>query len=122
MRLHWHHKDHVRCVLDVHLVNTFQPHFGNEDTVFCHFCSHSTLLGKGFCTSMIAYKAVDEWFLSVEHPLRLWCRTPERGTRGGYWRSPAGHGSVAIGLTLATERCAPGLSGTLHAEAEVLTP
>src|SRR5262249_34543772 len=44
IRLHGHDKDHARRFLDVHLVNAFKPPFGNEDTVFCHFCSHGTLL------------------------------------------------------------------------------
>src|SRR5262245_55402357 len=44
IRLHRHNKDHARRFLDVHLVNTLKPLFRNEDTVFCHFYSHSTLL------------------------------------------------------------------------------
>ena len=68
VRLHRHNKDHVRRFLDFHLVNAFEPHFGNEDTVFCHFGSHSTLLDKRSRASIIPHKAVGKWLLSVEHP------------------------------------------------------
>jgi hypothetical protein len=48
LRLPRHDNDHVLRFLDVHLVNAFKPAFRNEGTIFCHFCSHGTLLYGDF--------------------------------------------------------------------------
>jgi hypothetical protein len=53
---HRHNKDHVLRFLDVHFVNAFKPPFGNEDTVFCHFCSHGTLLKEALVHNTTHHK------------------------------------------------------------------
>jgi len=45
-RLHRHDNDPVLFFLDLHLINAFQLRFGNVHPIFCHFCSHRTLLDK----------------------------------------------------------------------------
>src|SRR5712691_2999077 len=57
MHLHRHDYDHILLFMDFHLINTFQPYFGNKHPVFRHFCSHGTLLDRGLRASMIPHES-----------------------------------------------------------------
>jgi len=69
IRLHRHDNDHVLRSLDFYLVNAFKPPFGDEDTVFCYFCSHGTLLDRGFRVSILPHKTVEKRLLTLDHEL-----------------------------------------------------